>query len=55
MPSSTERQARPLSRKARENLRQEEGTDLPSAPTGSQEAVAQERFPGEGHKGQGQR
>ena len=34
MPSSTERQARPLSRKARENLRQEEGTDLPSAPTG---------------------
>ena len=33
MPSSTERQARPLSRKARENLRQEEGTDLPSAPT----------------------
>ena len=34
MPSSTERQARPLSRKARENLTQEEGTDLPSAPTG---------------------
>ena len=34
MPSSTERQARPLSRKARENFMQEEGTDLPSAPTG---------------------
>ena len=71
MPSSTERQARPLSRKARENLRQEEGTDLPSAPTGRtwrekpktegerqgkrRREAAQERFPGEGHKGQGQR
>ena len=33
MPSNTERQARPLSRKVKENLRQEEGTDLPSAST----------------------
>ena len=71
MPSNTERQARPLSRKAKENLRQEEGTDLPSASTerawrekpkteGERQGkrrreAAQERFPGEGHKGQGQR